>query len=93
MKKLFTLIAVFFVIFLMFNLKKIFQPKDITIIPTTTTTTTKEINFKEMNWGLDTNAPFQARDSHGTVVFDDAIWVMGGLDGNSVTQGSMVQYW
>jgi hypothetical protein len=90
MKKLFILIAIFFVIFLTLNIKKILQPKNIVIVPTTTT---KEKNLKDLDWGIDVNAPFQSRDSHGTVVFNNAIWVMGGLDGNPVTQGTMVQYW
>jgi len=62
-------------------------------VTTTLSTTTTKADLKNTTWTRIDTAPFQTRDSHGLVVFNNAMWLMGGLDGNKVTKGKLVEYW
>jgi len=62
-------------------------------VATTLSTTTTKADLKTTTWTEVTTAPFQTRDSHGLVVFNNAMWLLGGLDGNKVTKGKLVEYW
>ncbi len=97
MKKFFLpilgILCVLFVIFFL-NSKKLFTSEKITVNTIiSTTTTTKFTDLAKTTWSLNQDIPFQSRDSHGTVVYKNALWIMGGLDGNDVTKGNMVEYW
>ncbi len=96
MKKIFITILILSAIILFFVLnfsKKLFKTKDILVTTTSVSTTSKPLDLKNLTWTKNIDIPFQSRDSHGTVVYKNSLWVMGGLDGNSVTKGKMVEYW
>lgn len=55
----------------------------------------KEFDPKMLTWNLATSsAPWETRDSGDSFVFNDKIWTMGGLDGNTKVQAdNKVIYW
>ncbi len=49
---------------------------------------------EKLTWSLATStAPWQARDSAAAFVFEDRMWIMGGLDGNAHVRGHQINYW
>ena len=54
-----------------------------------------EIKSKNLYWReVLSSAPWEARDSAASVVFQNKIWIMGGLNGNKNTDANhLVKYW
>lgn len=49
---------------------------------------------KDLRWVSEVeSAPWEARDSGEVFVFQDKMWIIGGLNGNSVVQGGSIDYW
>jgi hypothetical protein len=54
--------------------QKFFTTKKITINTlVTTTTTTKLVDLANLTWSQNQDVPFQSRDSHGAVVYKNAL--------------------
>lgn len=47
-----------------------------------------------LEWTLATSsAPWSPRDSHAAFLFQDKIWIAGGITGNGLAKGTYVPYW
>jgi len=50
-------------------------------------------NPTHLNWEIATSsAPWPARDSHALYIFDNKIWLLGGLDATKSTRGKITNY-
>ena len=54
----------------------------------------KPIDLSSLTWiEATSSAPWTTRDAHASIVFNNKIWLMGGLNGNPVTKNKYVEYW
>jgi hypothetical protein len=85
-KTLIILICVLLVLFLIF-LFSIYISKSDKQVKVDNIIENTVFNPAKLDWQEITNyAEFEARDSHGLVVFKNKLWVMGGLNGNCCVQ-------
>ena len=75
------------------------KPSSDTPIKETTTVMAEKIeekpDFAVLDWKeLDIESPFSDRDSHASVVFDNKMWIMGGLNANGFQRADgSTPYW
>ncbi len=99
-KRLLVLFIILFFLFLLLVVTKIYHNYKFTssakevIVSEPIVEIRPTFNPFKLDWQEITNsAEFEARDSHGLVVFKDKLWVMGGLDGNCcVLDSGIVSY-